>query len=966
MAAGVIVTKPGSRVLWLNGRMAAVLRTTPEKLRGAQAVPFVVEGSREAFEQLTSADPPGLEPVELTLCADDGTHVQVSVAASRLDLDGETLTCLLVTDITAQKAATQRLEESERRFHTLVQHSSDAIGVVDRDAHLTYVNPAYERMGLAPASQGYSMLDFVHPDDSAPVKAAFAMHASVPGPHPPDVFRLRTKSGEWRVLEVAVTNRLDDPAVGGLILNARDVTERVNLTRALRTLGQGNQVLVHATDEASLLADTCRTIVNAGGYRLAWAGYAEHDEQRTVRIVGSAGHSEYLEDLRVTWDNGPLGQGPTGRAIRTGNVQVVNDIRRSKQLAPWQDRAEMCGLRSSCVLPLRAGGTLIGTLQIYAAEPRAFDPAAVDLLRELADDLAYGIGRVRDAAALQASEERFRALADASPIGIFESLPVGRVGYANSRMAEICGRSVECLLGLGWTEAMHPNDLPKLRALVGDIHPTRATATVGFRIVRPGGEVRQVRMSLAPIGNMPGGGRVGTVEDVTEEVRAQEALGHQAFHDSLTGLPNRALFLDRLNQELTWGRRDRPGIAVLFLDLDRFKVVNDSLGHEKGDAVLRELGGRFACAVRTGETAARFSGDEFIFIIRDVHEVGEVTAATARLLKVLEAPVRCAGQDLTMTGSIGIVVPGRRAEAASVLRDAETAMYQAKAAGGNTYALFDKDLHRRSVRRLAMEGELRQALARDEFELYYQPGLNPATGDLLGTEALIRWHHPKRGPVPPLEFIPVAEDCGLIKPIGKWVLEQAVAQLAAWDAGGPHLGVLSVNVSARQLDDRRTPAMVGEVLERHGVDARRVCLEVTESAVMAASEPTRWTLGRFKELGVRLAIDDFGTGYSSLAYLHALPVTTLKIDRSFIGRLGGPDDSTPVVRAIVDLAHAMGLIVVAEGVEEGDERRRAAVAAMGCDVAQGFYWAPALPPREFAQWCAGRRADAAWPPPRLV
>ena len=392
--------------------------------------------------------------------------------------------------------------------------------------------------------------------------------------------------------------------------------------------------------------------------------------------------------------------------------------------------------------------------------------------------------------------------------------------------------------------------------------------------------------------------------------------------------------------------------------------MNDSLGHERGDAVLKDLGARFAQAVRTGETAARFSGDEFIFIIRDVHDVGDAVAAANRLLKVLEPPVRCAGQNLTMTGSVGIVMPKRRAEATSVLRDADTAMYQAKAEGGNSYALFDKDLHRRSVRRLAMEGDLRQALARSEFELYYQPGVNPATGELRGAEALIRWHHPKRGLVPPLDFIPVAEDSGLIKPIGNWVFEQALAQLASWDQDGPRLSVLSVNVSTRQLDDKETASTLREIIERHGVDPRRVSLEVTESAVMAASEGTRWSLDRFRELGLRLAIDDFGTGYSSLAYLHALPVTSVKIDRSFIERLQGPDDSTPVVKAIIELAHAMGLIVVAEGIEAGDEHRRALVAEMGCDVAQGFYWTPALPPAELARWCAGRRPDTAWPPPR--
>ena len=964
-AQGVMVVAPGpTTVLWVNARMAALLRATPNQLRGVPAAPLVADSSKAALQGMVGAEKPLVEPVELTLLAVDGTQVPVSVTVGRADLDGEPVACLLVTDLTTTRTRPEMPATRERWFHTLVQSSSDVIWVVDKNGCLVYVNPAHERMGLPRAGEGSNLLDIVHAEDSERVRAAFARHASVPGRHPPEVCRVLTKSGGWRVLEVIVTNCLDDPDIGGLVLNGRDVTERTYLTRALRTLGQANQVLVQATEEASLLADTCRTIVDAGGYRLAWVGYIEHDAERTVRPVASAGSTEYLVDLRLSWGDVPSGQGPTGTAVRTGAVRVLNDLRRARKFAPWLERAERSGLRSSCVFPLRVAGAIVGTLQIYAGEPRAFDPDAVRALHDLANDLGYRIGRIRDAKALQASEERFRILAGTAPVGILETRPGGGIDYANARLAEICGRSVESLISQGLGPAIHPDDLDRMQARLQRLRATRDTATAKFRIARPDGEVRHVRWSAAPKGREPNRGHVASIEDITEEVRAQEALVHQAFHDALTGLPNRALFLDRLSQELARGRRGNPGIAVLFLDLDRFKLVNDGLGHDKGDAVLSELGGRFAHAVRAGETAARFGGDEFIFIIGDVHEVNEAVAAAGRLLKVLEAPVKCAGPDLVLTGSIGIVVPGRRADATLVLRDADTAMYQAKAAGGNSYALFDKDLHRRSARRLAMEGELRHALARDEFELHYQPGVVPTTGELLGAEALIRWHRPKYGLVPPLDFIPVAEETGLIRPIGNWALEQAVTQLASWDADGLPLGILAVNVSARQLDDRETSAMIADALQHHGITPGRLCLEVTESAVMAAGEPTRWSLERFKELGVRLAIDDFGTSYASLAYLHTLPVTTVKVDRSFIARLGGIDDSARVVKAIVDLSHAMGLIVVAEGVEQGDEHARAVLAEMGCDVAQGFYWSPALPPREFARWCAGKPAGANWPPRR--
>jgi len=327
---------------------------------------------------------------------------------------------------------------------------------------------------------------------------------------------------------------------------------------------------------------------------------------------------------------------------------------------------------------------------------------------------------------------------------------------------------------------------------------------------------------------------------------------------------------------------------------------------------------------------------------------------------LLEPPVRCGDQDLTVTGSIGIVIPNLRADAGTILRDADAAMYKAKDEGRNRYALFDETVRRRSVLRLAMEGELRQALSRNEFEVYYQPVVDPTNGRPVGAEALLRWHHPTGGLVPPLEFIPVAEDSGLIKPVGRWVFEQAVSQLASWDAenGGPCLNFLAVNLSARQLDDPETPDMVRDVLERYRIDPGRICAEVTESVVMVDSAATRRSLDAFEDLGLPVAIDDFGTGYSSLAYLHTLPVTTVKVDRSFVERLGGADDSTPVVKAVIDMGHAMGLSVVAEGVSTarlGDQ-----VSSLGCDAAQGFYWARPTPAEEFADWWrkVGRPAAA--------
>jgi len=343
-----------------------------------------------------------------------------------------------------------------------------------------------------------------------------------------------------------------------------------------------------------------------------------------------------------------------------------------------------------------------------------------------------------------------------------------------------------------------------------------------------------------------------------------------------------------------------------------------------------------------------------MFIIRDIDAVGDAIAAAQRLISELEEPILQQGHELIVTASIGIVIPSSATDAATILRDADTAMYEAKEAGRNRYALFDEVLHRRSVARFTMERELRRAIQRDEFEVYYQPIVEPVRGMAVGAEALIRWNHPDRGVVLPFEFIPVAEDTGLIKHIGRWVFLRAIEQLAEWDTqvGGPRIAQLSINLSSRQLEDAKTYEMVRDGLRRHRLDPRRITLEITESILMDSSDTAMRTLQSFRDLGVNVAIDDFGTGYSSLSYLHTLPVTSVKIDRSFIERLGTQEDSESVVKAIIDMGHATGLNVVAEGVS--DERLQQHVSSMGCDVAQGFYWSRPLPVEEFNAWWMAR------------
>jgi diguanylate cyclase (GGDEF)-like protein/PAS domain S-box-containing protein len=574
----------------------------------------------------------------------------------------------------------------------------------------------------------------------------------------------------------------------------------------------------------------------------------------------------------------------------------------------------------------------------------------VALLASLAGGRRRALRTVEEAtASLRTSEERFRSLAAAAPIGIAEATD-GYLTYANTALASICGRGVDVLLGHGWLEAVHEEDRPGLVALIEDAHVARTRHARAFRVLRPDGSVRHVQMLAAPKGERPGAGYVVSISDVTDEMVARQALAHHELHDTLTGLPNRALFLRRLGEEIDRAAGDPPRCAVLLLDLDRFKLVNDSLGHETGDRVLRSLSDRLMGTLRAGDTMARLGGDEFIFLLLGVPSVKPATQYARRLLAALSAPIRFDGSDLTLTASIGVVVTQAGVDPATVLRDADTAMYQAKAAGRNRYAVFEDDLHVRSVTRLSMEAELRRALAEDELQVHFQPIVQPDTSRPLGAEALVRWRHPDRDLVSPAEFLPVAEDAGLMGAVGRRVLEMAVAHLARWDAVGdlPHVPVLNVNMSASQLEEPSTLQMVRAILAAHHVAPTRLCIEVTESAVMAEQSRARHVLEGLRDLGLKTAVDDFGTGYSSLARLHTLPVNAIKVDISFVRRLGSRDDSTAVVKAIVELSHALGCTVVAEGVE--DEATRARVAALGCEAAQGWHWAPALAADDFVRW----------------
>jgi diguanylate cyclase (GGDEF)-like protein/PAS domain S-box-containing protein len=547
----------------------------------------------------------------------------------------------------------------------------------------------------------------------------------------------------------------------------------------------------------------------------------------------------------------------------------------------------------------------------------------------------------RHVAALRESEEKFRSAFDYAAIGMALVSADGRWLQVNRSLCQILGYSEDELLGMSFQQITHPEELSAvlshIRQLLDGETPTCQTEK---RYFHKDGHVVWIHLSISRTRDAQAGETrlIFQVQDITDRKLAEQQLLHDAFHDALTGLPNRALFIDRL--KLALARHKRIGadqFAVLFLDLDRFKVINDSLGHAIGDQLLIGIARRLETCLRPGDTVARLGGDEFTILLEDVCDKQGIIAVAKRIGRELSLPFNIGGHEVFTTVSIGIAPSTTGYDRAEdILRDADTAMYRAKSLGKSRYEIFDREMHAHAMSLLHMETDLRRALERGEFAVHYQPIVSLETGEVQGFEALLRWQHPVHGFIPPSEFIPVAEETGIILPVGRWALEEACRQMREWQEQFPHAAPMfvSVNLSGRQFSNPELTDQIEQALRATGLAPESLKLEITESVVMDDIENTIGMLRRLRALGVESSIDDFGTGYSSLSYLHHFPSTTLKIDRSFISRMADQGENTEIVRTILLLARNLCMKVVAEGVET--EGQLAQLQALSCDYGQGY------------------------------
>ncbi|HEU4656268.1 MAG TPA: EAL domain-containing protein [Capillimicrobium sp.] len=815
-------------------------------------------------------------------------------------------------------AAERRLAEAEDRFRAAFEDAAIGMTITSLDGRWLRVNQAFCTLVGRREDElvGRPVHDITHRDDIAVSDEAIA--ALLAGRRSTAMNELRylrpDGSPIWVLRSASVVRRDGVPSY--FIAQAIDITER------------------HAAEEALRASEERFRTLAASAPNGIWAidrvGACIYANDRLGAIVGM----------------------PAQHLLGFGWQGVINDGTDPTFLV---DLAEQ----------LQRNGTAIRELRMTTAtgEPRWVRCHAGVIQRPsgrvdgFVGSLEDVTEEVRNRGELAAREAELRLVAEKSSDFLARLAPDLEVRYASAASATLLGYAPEALVGHRVDEVVVPEDRPQLQAALARV-ARHETATVVCRVRRRDERLVWFESTLAPVLDHAGDliELVCVARDITERKAAELQLAHQAMHDALTGLPNRALFLDRLHHALLRRSRGATGsLAVLFLDVDRFKVINDSLGHEAGDRLLVDVSGRLDAALRPADTVARFGGDEFTVLCEDIAGEREAVAIAQRIVDLFDDPFEIEGREVFLSTSVGIALVAADQDGApppeDLIRDADAAMYRAKERGKARYELFDAEMRDHALRRLEVENALRRAVERDELRIHLQPEIDVRDGSIVGFEALVRWEHPERGLLSPAEFVPLAEETGLIVPIGEWVLRRACTEAAGWNPSG--LGI-SVNVSARQLTQGDFADVVARTLRDTGLRPDALCLELTESAVIESGPTTMGTLNALKDLGVKLAIDDFGTGWSSLGHLRRFPLDVVKLDRSFVSGLGTEPQDASIAAAIISLAHALGLSTVAEGIETDEQL--AVLSSLGCDLGQGYLFARPAPLDAFASFLAARES----------
>lgn len=675
--------------------------------------------------------------------------------------------------------------------------------------------------------------------------------------------------------------------------------------------------------------------------RQARAGLALGKDQRMTFVAVAGAESAELEGAEIELRS----LDASTRALLLEGRSAAFDLDDAERALPQRKR-RLFARRGPAVFmtPLVILGELKGMIVVESPSPLPTEARGeLETLGSLIGPALEAV-RLNEDLHVHQSQERFRSIVQNSSDVVTLVDVDTTIVYQTPSVERVIGYDPAELVGVKLTELLHPEDVPRALAFFSEaMRRPGVTAPVEWRVQHRDGSW----LHLETIGNNllhdPNVGQmVLNSRDISERKTLEEQLSHQAFHDPLTDLANRALLKDRVERALVHRKRNKEPFAILFLDLDNFKNVNDSLGHDVGDELLVAVAERLRSCVRPSDTAARLGGDEFAIVLEDATNASTATVVAQRIIESLQEPFTLEGKQVIVGTSIGIAMSNPAEGVDVLLRNADIAMYMAKSSGRGRYSVFEPSMHTAALERLELESDLRRALERGEFVIHYQPIVAMKSGRIVGVEALVRWEHPTRGLLPPSDFISLAEETGLILSIGKWVLQEACTEVSHWHERDPEDSPLrvSVNISAKQLEQADLIEEVAGIIASSGIDPETLILEITESVMMHDTEATRSKLLALKQLGVKLAVDDFGTGYSSLRYLHMFPIDVIKIAKGFIDGLWGDSQEGAFVRTIVELCRTLGLETLAEGVESAEQAYE--LRKLGSELGQGDYLAKPL------------------------
>ena len=940
------------RIVYASASHERILGYAPRDLVGTDAFalfhPDDVDRMRRRFREV-AATPGGTVRAEFRVRHADGSWREMEgTGSNHFGEPGIDAMVANYRDITDRR----RTEREFRLFESSIKSVSDMTSITDLRNRCIFVNDAFlETFGYRREEIIGRHIGRVWSRRNLPGLGRRILREMRRGGWKGEIWTV-ARDGRDFLIELSTSLVRDDAGrLVGLIGIARDITQRRKAERIQSALYRIAETASAVDDLPEFYREIHRIV---GGLMDARNFYIALRDPATGSL-----RFPYFADEEDASPPDTASGGLTDLVLQTGEPLLASPETFEALLA--EGRVEPRGAPSIDWLgvPLRAEGEVFGALVVQTYSPeRRFREQDQDILMFVSRHIASALERKRSAEALRDANEFRERVLESATNAIFALDRTGRFTMVNRRACEISGYAADELVGMPADRVIPPARRREARRQFRRAARERAPVSlVETDLLRPDGSVVPVTFSLAPlVKDRRVIGLAGSAEDITERKRAQERIEHLAYHDALTGLPNHVLLKDRLDIAMSRARHDGRSIAVLFLDLDRFKVVNDSLGHAIGDRLLQRVGERLSSMVREGDTVARLGGDEFVVVLSDLTRIEDAVRLGEKIVAGLRLPFRMDQEELFVTTSLGISVypsDGRSGEA--LIKNADTAMYRAKEEGRDNYQLFTPVLNARSMNRLTLETGLRRALEKGELVLHYQPILDLSTSAIVGMEALVRWQHPDRGLVAPSEFIPLAEETGLIVPLGAWVLQAACAQAKEWENAGLKPPLVAINFSTRQLQIATLPGDVGRVLKETGLAPDRLEVEITESVAMSHSDDVLTVLYSLRHLGVHISMDDFGTGYSSLGMLKRLPIDTLKLDRSFLRDIETSVDDAAISRAVIVLAHGMKLKVTAEGVENA--RQLSFLRRHRCDQGQGYFFSPPVPAEEFEQILA-REMDA--------